>query len=89
MLHRRCRTTIEALTGGYHYPKERPNTADVMGKKPTKDGYYDNLADTMRYHCMLFYKPLLMKENQDILFPNDQVQPANWEWMQSGIPITR
>lgn len=56
-IHRRCSQTIEALAGGYHYP---PDKIGKDGKKPVKDGYYDNIADTVRYAAMLFYRPLEM-----------------------------
>ena len=55
-VHRRCTWLTEALAGGYHMPKE------VVGKdnqgKPVKDGYYDNIADSLRYAVMLFYEPM-------------------------------
>jgi hypothetical protein len=56
-IHRFCSQTIEALAGGYHYP---PDKIGKDGKKPVKDGYYDNIADTVRYAAMLFYRPLAM-----------------------------
>lgn len=87
MLHRRCRTTIEALAGGYHYPKEKPSSIDVVTRKPVKDGYYDNLADTVRYFYMLFYKPLSIQGNEGMIFPGEQRPADNWSWMDSVLPI--
>ncbi len=58
MVHRRCTATIGALGGGYHYPKPqtgRPVTQ--MSQKPVKDGYFDNVADTIRMAGQLFYLP--------------------------------
>lgn len=37
----RCRTLIDSMKGGYHM--------DDKGMKPKKDGFYDHLADAMRY----------------------------------------
>ncbi len=67
MIHRSCRTTIEALAGGYHYAKEKISGATSKKAKPIKDGYYDNPADTVRYAGMLFYAPLFMESDPDIL----------------------
>ncbi|KKM67377.1 hypothetical protein LCGC14_1471700 [marine sediment metagenome] len=91
VLHRRCRTTIEALAGGYHFPKERPSSMEVINRKPVKDGYYDNLADTVRYHYMLFYKPLSSMENQDIILGIGRAPIDEWSWMETGVslPVTR
>ena len=58
MFHRRCRELISACDGGYHYPKERPGKE--KGRKPVKDGYYDNIADTLRYLVTLFYDRALI-----------------------------
>jgi len=81
MVHRRCRNLIEALSGGYHYPKEKPGRE--KGKKPVKDGFYDNIADTLRYAIMLFYLPI---ENGIDSIPIDPLsinpQPHSWSWME-------
>ena len=87
MIHRRCRTTIEGMAGGYHYPKERPSSQDVLNKKPVKDGYYDNLTDTMRYMCMLFYKPLSNEFNQGIILGSNQTPTNPWDWMDRVSPV--
>jgi len=55
IIHRRCQVTIEAMSGGYHFPKEKPGRE--KGRKPVKDGYYDNIMDTIRYCGELFYRP--------------------------------
>lgn len=80
-IHRRCRWLIEALAGGYHYPKER--AGKEKGAKPVKDGYYDNVADTLRYMVMLFYVPI---ENgvefaTELTTTSMLVEPEPWEWM--------
>jgi hypothetical protein len=49
LIHRRCRSVIDALAGGYHYP-EKPDGTGAL--KPHKDGYFDNVADSVRYEAM-------------------------------------
>lgn len=49
LIHRNCRNVIDALAGGYHYP-EKPSGAAAL--KPLKDGYFDNVADSVRYEAM-------------------------------------
>lgn len=83
-IHRRCTWMTEALAGGYHYPKE------VIGKdnqkKPVKDGYYDNIADVVRYTVMLFYKPMQLGMDTDWLtevIPTYETSEApSWGWME-------
>jgi len=86
MIHRRCRTLIEALAGGYHYPKDSLKGATNKKAKPVKDGYYDNPADTLRYMFELFYRPLSRADNEDILALLDADQrpsQESWSWMES------
>lgn len=40
----RCTILIGALSGGYHL--------DRKGQEPHKDGYYDHIADALRYGCI-------------------------------------
>ncbi len=89
MLNRTCRVTIEALSGGYHYPKEGISGSINKKKKPVKDGYYDNPADTVRYAGLLFYDPLFIETDPAILrlmeegmthIDNDE-EPG-WAWME-------
>ena len=49
LIHRSCRSVIDALAGGYHFP-EKPDGAAAL--KPHKDGYFDNVADSVRYEVM-------------------------------------
>ncbi len=49
LIHRSCRNVIDALAGGYHYPEKQDGTAAL---KPHKDGYFDNVADSIRYEAM-------------------------------------
>ena len=86
IIHRRCRSLIEALAGGYHYPKDSLKGSTNKKSKPVKDGYYDNVADTLRYAMELFYRPLSRAENEDILAALDEDQripEEKWSWMES------
>lgn len=81
-IHRRCRWLIEALAGGYHYPKERPG--QEKKPKPIKDGYYDNIADTLRYTVMLFYVPVENGQDLPDAFTGslaDMQEQTPWSWM--------
>lgn len=49
LIHRFCRNVIDALAGGYAYP-EKPDGTGAL--KPRKDGYFDNVADSIRYEAM-------------------------------------
>ena len=52
---RECSEVVEMLNGGYHYPKDRTGTVRPHAK-PVKDGYYDNIADSLRYAVWNFYR---------------------------------
>lgn len=52
---RECPEVIEMLNGGYHYPKDRSGALKVDAK-PAKDGYYDNIADSVRYAVWVLYR---------------------------------
>lgn len=56
LVHRECKETIDMLAGGYHYPGENRKLTGPPADKPQKDGFYDNLADTVRYGGELFYR---------------------------------
>jgi hypothetical protein len=49
LVHRACRNVIDAFAGGYAYP-EKPDGTGAL--KPRKDGYFDNVADSVRYEAM-------------------------------------
>jgi len=87
MIHRRCRALGEALAGGYHFSKERPTGDRVLKEKPIKDGYYDNIVDTVRYCGMLFYKPLSIGQDPDIMRLIGQPVPSTspWDWMTGAV----
>lgn len=50
LIHRQCRNSIDTLAGGYHYPEKSDGAAAL---KPHKDGYFDNVADSIRYEFLL------------------------------------
>ena len=81
MFHRRCSELIQAMSGGYHFPKERPGKE--KGRKPVKDGHYDNIADTLRYLVWLFYARVCLDIDQSgegglyTGTPSD----TGWSWM--------
>lgn len=54
MIERRCSGVINTLAGGYHYPI--PKSGKETHHKPVKDGYYDNIADSLRYVGELSYR---------------------------------
>ena len=50
VIHPRCRTLIDGLLGGYHYPRKTDQQA--FGPKheiPYKDGFFDHLANCFEY----------------------------------------
>lgn len=50
LIHRQCRSVIDMLAGGYHFPEKADGAAAL---KPYKDGYFDNVADSVRYEFLL------------------------------------
>ena len=52
---RDCPEVIEMLNGGYHYGKDKFGAIKVDAK-PVKDGYYDNIADSVRYAVWVLYR---------------------------------
>ena len=83
-VHRRCNTLIDALAGGYHYPKDVPGKAE--NDKPYKDGYYDNVADSFRYAGECFYReanldPELLREAGRAHQGGSYEADPRWAWM--------
>ena len=89
LVDKECPETIEMFMGGYHYPKDRGGTVKPDAK-PVKDGYYDNIADSVRYTGWNLYRVA----RQDAGFmselekwqgptPEDQsiVDPREFGWM--------
>lgn len=85
-IHRRCTGVIDALAGGYHYPKDVPGKA--LSDKPYKDGYYDNIADSVRYAGECFYReasldPELMREARRTDYSTPAPAAVSpWAWME-------
>ena len=52
---RECPEVIEMFQGGYHFPKDRGGQVKPDAK-PVKDGYYDNIADSVRYTGWNLYR---------------------------------
>jgi len=86
MLHRDCTATIDAMAGGYHYPQPMPGKAEK--DVPYKDGFYDNVADSVRYAGECFFReasidPELLREAARTQYdPPQYVNPAPWDWME-------
>lgn len=85
-IHRRCTLTIDAFAGGYHYPRDVP--AKALSDKPFKDGYYDNIADSVRYAGECFFReasldPELLREAARTGFEGvSRPAPNPWAWMK-------
>lgn len=81
VVHRRCRNLIDAMAGGYHYPRV-PKPKD----KPIKDGFYDDFADTLRYKADAILRVELLDPNWlDLLNERPQAWATGrpgWAWMQ-------
>ena len=56
LIHPRCRTLIEGLLGGYHYPKRKPEQPfSHKFQIPEKDGFYEHLANCFEYLIINLY----------------------------------
>lgn len=85
---RECPEVIEMLQGGYHYPKDRAGLVKPDGK-PVKDGYYDNIADSVRYTGWNLYRAArqdagFMSELEKWQGPPEDptiIDPAEFQWM--------
>jgi hypothetical protein len=80
-IDRKCSGLIGALEGGYHFPKNR--STGILGDKPYKDKFFDDIADAWRYGGENFVKWGI--------HPQDWVQhegyqhkkkPQPWDWME-------
>jgi hypothetical protein len=60
LIHRSCRSVIDALAGGYAYPEKQDGMSAL---KPRKDGYFDNVADSVRYEAINRVQPELRGMN--------------------------
>lgn len=85
---RQCPEVIEMFQGGYHYPKDKSGSVKP-DPKPTKDGYYDNIADAVRYTGWNLYRAArldagLMSELEKWQGPPQDpliVDPKDFSWM--------
>ena len=92
LVHRRCQSLIKTLAGGYHYSRQKPGRE--IAPKPVKDGFYDNLADCLRYTGELGYRvhkldPKAMDALMAYTRPQAAWQPvtdSTGRWME-GRPI--
>jgi hypothetical protein len=87
------------LAGGYHYPDETKIQGRDKGPimdKPTKDGYYDNIADSVRYAAENFFRQVnldpglldaIMKDYspRGLIGNPAPTTPDDWTWMDRGI----
>lgn len=86
LIHRNNVNLIGAFAGGYHYPKHTPGKSATSVDKPVKDGFYDNVADTVRYAGELFYRPASRDAGfmAELLRGQDQPDPEpsdSFSWM--------
>lgn len=88
-IDRECPEVIEMFLGGYHFPKDRYGQLKPDAK-PTKDGYYDNIADSVRYVGWNLYR--VARQDQGFLAelekwqgPSESdtlvVNPSDFGWM--------
>lgn len=87
VVHRRCAHVIDALSGGYHWPRSR--TGSGPGMKPHKDGFYDDVMDSVRYAGENFLRGALRDESylagrvkRQLPVEIRAVEP--WRWMVDG-----
>lgn len=93
MVDRTCTEVIDMFAGGYHYPDESKiggRNKGAVVDKPVKDGYFDNIADSVRYAGTNFFSPAtvdpdflatLMRDNSPA--GSLSVTPGEtWAWME-------
>lgn len=78
LVHRECKETIDMLAGGYHYPGENRKLTGPPADKPQKDGFYDNLADTVRYGGEIFFRRAIRDPELLDRLMADQGARAGW-----------
>ncbi len=85
LVHRRCRDLIDAYAGGYHYSQITPGKMRSKDEKPIKDGYYDNVSDTIRYFAEIAYRaanrdPAFFAELEEagMLTPAREILDLSW-----------
>ena len=56
LIHPRCKILIDALLGGYHYPKRNPNRPFTHQHEiPYKDSWFEHLANAFEYLIVNVY----------------------------------
>lgn len=84
LVHHKCQGVVEAFGGGYHYAETRPNAAPK--DKPVKDGYFDDIMDSVRYAAEHFVRPAMLEGRlpSTIEVSQPTTTPSSshgWEWM--------
>lgn len=90
---RECPEVVEMFSGGYHVPKDRGGVVKPDAK-PAKDGYYDNIADSVRYTGWNLYRAArqdagFMSELEKWQGPEEDpliVNPRDFGWMGDMVP---
>jgi hypothetical protein len=54
LVHRQCKGVTDSFSGGYHFPMTKPEKTPK--DKPYKDGYYDDIMDSVRYAAENFIR---------------------------------
>lgn len=90
---RNCTEVIDMFAGGYHFPDESKiggRNKGTIVDKPVKDGYFDNIADSVRYAGWNLYRPAAVDPHfLDILIGDNRDKgmsvgsmPNSWDWME-------
>ena len=90
---RECPEVIEMFSGGYHFPKDRGGEVKPHAK-PAKDGYYDNIADSIRYTGWNLYR--VARQDEGFMQELEKWQgppvdtaisnPRDFGWMGDWVP---
>ncbi|MGL5936913.1 MAG: hypothetical protein ACRCZI_14960 [Cetobacterium sp.] len=79
-IDKRCIVLIEALEGGYKFPKRRDGS---IGDKPIKDKYYDDIADAWRYGIENYVKRgITYRDDVHPSYKKHKPEPKPWDWME-------
>ena len=80
------------MAGGYHLPQDKIGRSQPGVDKPVKDGYYDNIADSVRYageNCYRlaaqdpeFLEKLMSPGPSDPMAYSPIGAPNAWAWME-------
>lgn len=82
VVHQSARDVVDGFSVGYHYPKDKPSQAP--SEKPIKDGFYDNIMDSVRYAGECIFRGLRL-DDKDIAalmeFPTSKADTRRNDWM--------